>query len=216
MGGGQAPEPLVPLSAIEHYAYCPRQCALIHVEQTYQDNVYTIRGQLAHERVHGGETTSETGVQVYRAVALYSDRLGLVGRADLVEMRANGPYPVEYKSGRVHRAPAEQQLCGQALCLEEMYGRRVLQGAVYSVATRTRREVSITEELCLATIKTIESVRDMLVRLLVPAPVDNERLCRRCSLLEVCLPGPIRERARLRGLQGALYRITDREEMAED
>ena len=210
------PEPLVLLSAIEHYAYCPRQCALIHVEQGYADNVYTVRGKHAHERVHQDHAADPESDQVMRGLGLYSDRLGLIGKADLVEMRAEGPYPVEYKVGRVHRAPAELQLCAQALCLEEMLGRPVPRGAIYRIAARTRREVAFTAALRQRTLETIETVRDLLRRSYVPPPAKNERLCRRCSLRDTCLPQVVREEARLRGFQSALYRIQDKSEPPEE
>ena len=87
------------ISAIEHYAYCPRQCALIHVEQTFDENLFTMRGRLAHARADSGEITSEDSVRVVRGVPLWSEALGLRGRADVVEFQRDGPYPVEYKSG---------------------------------------------------------------------------------------------------------------------
>jgi CRISPR-associated exonuclease Cas4 len=121
----------VPISAIEHYSYCPRQCALIHVEQVFEENVFTIRGRLAHERVEQGEETSASGVRVFRDVPLWSERLGLRGKADVVEMRPEGPYPVEYKVGKRHGAHADLQLCAQALCLEEMLASTVERGAIF-------------------------------------------------------------------------------------
>ncbi|HEY8489746.1 MAG TPA: Dna2/Cas4 domain-containing protein, partial [Dehalococcoidia bacterium] len=90
----------VPIGALEHYSYCPRQCALIHVEQTFDENQFTIRGRLAHERVDRGGETERGDVRVLRGVPLWSDRLRLRGRADVVELRPEGPYPVEYKVGR--------------------------------------------------------------------------------------------------------------------
>lgn len=214
-----APEPLVTISAIEHYAYCPRQCALIYVEQVFEDNAYTTRGQIVHERVHGAEdalTRSAEGVEIRRGLPLYSDRLGLIGRADLVEMRPEGPYPVEYKSGRVHRTPAELQLCAQALCLEEMYGLPTPRGAIYRAAARTRREVEFTVALRQRTVQVIRDVRELLLRAQAPPPAANPRLCPRCSLREVCLPDVVRESARLRGMQSALFRVYDGEEPEED
>jgi CRISPR-associated exonuclease Cas4 len=214
-----APEPLVTLSAIEHYAYCPRQCALIYVEQVYEDNVYTTRGQIAHERVHGADdalTRSADGVEIRRGLPLYSDRLGLIGRADLVEMRSTGPYPVEYKSGRIHRTPAELQLCAQALCLEEMYGLPTPRGAIYRAAARTRREVEFTATLRQRTLEVLAGVRKLLLRGQTPPPAANHRLCPRCSLRELCLPDVVRESARLRGIQSALFRVYDGEEPEED
>ena len=90
----------VPISAVEHFSYCPRQCALIHVEQTFDENLYTIRGQLLHEVVDAGMGESSHGVRVLRALPLWSERYGLIGKADVVELRSAGPYPIEYKSGR--------------------------------------------------------------------------------------------------------------------
>ena len=112
------------ISALEHYVYCPRQCALIHVEQTYEENVFTLRGNRAHERVDEAAAEERAGVRVERALPLYSDRLGLVGRADVVEFHGGVPYPIEYKHGtKRHHRPARIQLGAQALCLEEMTGR---------------------------------------------------------------------------------------------
>src|SRR3982751_2247131 len=85
------------ISSIEHYSYCPRQCALIHVEQTFDENLFTIRGRLAHERVHTQDDEIRQGVRLARAVPLWSERYGLRGKTDLVEFREEGPYPVEYK-----------------------------------------------------------------------------------------------------------------------
>ncbi len=100
----------VQISAIEHYSYCPRQCGLIHVEGVYEENVYTMRGSIAHERVHSGDDAANRGVPTLRAVPLWSERHGIRGRADAVEMRPDGPYPVEYKVGRRHGEHADLQL----------------------------------------------------------------------------------------------------------
>ena len=200
-------EPLqVPISALEHYSYCPRQCALIHVERIFAENLWTTRGRLTHERVHARDDSIEQGIQIQRGLPLYSDQHGLVGKADLVEMRASGPYPVEYKSGRRHGLHADVQLCAQALCLEDMYNVPVCVGAIYYATTRTRHEVDIGESLRSRTIDLIERVRGMLQQQIVPPPVFDGR-CRRCSLRDDCLPGVIANRARLRGLQSALFRV---------
>src|SRR5437016_14378748 len=90
---------LIMISALEHYSYCPRQCALIHVEQTFDENLFTMRGRLAHERVDAGDDGVSRGVRTARGIPVWSERLGLRGKADLVEFRAGGPYPVEYKVG---------------------------------------------------------------------------------------------------------------------
>ena len=97
------------ISAIEHYSYCPRQCALIHVEQSYSENVYTIRGNLAHERVDSGIDSVQRGVRTKRDVPLWSDKRGLRGKSDLIEFREDGPYPVEYKVGQRRGLHADLQ-----------------------------------------------------------------------------------------------------------
>jgi len=195
----------IPISAIEHYSYCPRQCALIHVEQTYDENVFTIRGTLAHERVDAGEDTVRAGVRVARGIPLWSERLGLRGKADVVELTATGAYPVEYKVGRRRGSHAELQLCAQALCLEEMLGAPVPKGAVFYHADRRRVEVEFTGPLRRATIAAIRAIRRMLREQSVP-PAPNDARCPNCSLISVCLPSVVGEPARLRGLQGALFR----------
>ncbi len=198
-------EPItVPLSALEHYSYCPRQCALIHVEQTYDENLYTIRGQLAHERVHSDEITEADGVMTQRGLPLWSDRLGLIGKADAVEFRRDGPYPVEYKSGRPHGKHAAIQLCAQALCLEEMLGLDVPRGALYYVAARRRYEVAIDPALRVATIDVIEAVRAQLATQAMP-PAPNDARCPNCSLRDSCLPSVLAERGRLAALQRGLF-----------
>ena len=198
------PDIEVPISAIEHYSYCPRQCALIHVEQTFDENLYTIRGAIAHERVESGEESAgETG-RVLRAIPLWSGRLHVRGKADVVEMRPEGPYPVEYKVGRSPGRHAERQLCAQALCLEEMLGVSVDTGAIYSVATRRRQAVAFDRQLRAETIAIIEAIRaDMIAQRLPPAP--NDTRCRHCSLINSCLPGVVAEGPRMRGLQGVLF-----------
>ena len=203
------PEPTVPISAIEHYAYCPRQCALIHVERVYEENVYTVRGTIAHERVHAGDDSALRSVPVRRGMSLYCTRLGLSGKADLVEMRPEGPFPVEYKVGRVHRRPAELQLCAQALCLEEMFACSVARGAIYRHGARNRRDIQLDDALREQTEGCVAAVRSLLRDLYVPPPVGDARRCRRCSLRELCIPDVIREPERLRGFQSALFRLDD-------
>jgi len=207
---GSADEwPVVLISALEHFSYCPRQCALIHVEQTYTENLYTLRGRLAHERVHESGTTSRPNQQVVRRMRLWSERLGLTGQADLVEFGPGGPYPVEFKVGRVQGPHAAVQLCAQALCLEEMLAVAVPAGAIYSHATHRRVEVRFDAELRSATEAAVRAVREQLsVQRLPPAP--NDARCRRCSLRDACLPEVVAAASRLRGLQGALFRVEDR------
>src|SRR2546421_3117248 len=134
-------EPVM-ISALEHYSYCPRQCALIHIEQVFDENIYTLKGHIAHERVDQAVTRNEEDMRIERALPLRSRRLGLVGRADVVEFHGNVPYPVEYKLGKRREWQYEAiQLGAQALCLEEMSGLAVPQGAIYYCSSRIRREI---------------------------------------------------------------------------
>lgn len=192
------------LSAIEHYSYCPRQCALIHVEQTYDENVYTIKGQIAHERVDSGDDEPNRGVATARGLPLWSEQYGLRGKADAVEWRDGVPYPVEYKVGRRHGEHADLQLCAQALCLEEMFGVAVPRGAVYYGTTRKRHEVSFDAGLRSHTLALITAIREMLAGQILPPAVDDAR-CPNCSLINACLPGVVGQQRRLRTLQGLLY-----------
>jgi CRISPR-associated exonuclease Cas4 len=195
----------VPISALEHFSYCPRQCALIHVEQTFEENLFTIKGQIAHERVDSAGDNVSRGVKFARGLSLWSDRLGLQGKADLVEFRAAGPYPVEYKLGRRAGIHADLQLCAQALCLEEMLGAKVQRGAIFYHALHRRHEVEIDAALRDQTVRAIEAIRAMLGSQRSP-PAPNDARCPRCSLLNACLPSVVAEPHRLRGLQGALFR----------
>lgn len=196
----------VPVSALEHWSYCPRQCGLIHLEDTFDENLYTIRGRLAHERVDAGEADrAPDGVQILRALPIWSDRLGLRGKADVVELRSRGPYPVEYKVGRRHGAHPDLQLCAQALCLEEMFDVPVPLGAIWYAAVRRRHEVTIDRGLREQTEAMVMAIRAMLASQVLSAAVNDAR-CRHCSLLHSCLPAVVASPDRLRGLQGALFR----------
>jgi len=165
-------QPTVPLSALQHYSYCPRQCALIHVEQSFEENLFTLRGRVVHERVDEAESCLEGGIRIERALPLYSEKYGLTGKADLVEFLPDGtPYPVEYKHGpRRAKLHDEIQLVGQAICLEEMTGRRVPEGAIYHHSSRRRRPVVVTAELRSRTLEIAEAVREMLETKSVPPP----------------------------------------------
>ena len=143
----------LPLSALQHWAYCPRQCGLIHLEQAFDDNLHTLRGQAVHSTVDKPGVEVRAGLRVERALPLWSDALGLIGKADVVEFEPDGtPYPVEYKHGSRNKAADiaacdDVQLAAQALCLEEMTGRAVCEGAIYYASSKRRRVVSIGEAL---------------------------------------------------------------------
>jgi CRISPR-associated exonuclease Cas4 len=200
----------VPISALEHYSYCPRQCALIHVEQTFEENLFTVRGRLAHEKIEAADREVARGVPIQRSVPLWSERLRLNGKTDVVEFRPEGPYPVEYKVGRRRGRHADLQLCAQALCLEEMLGVPVVKGAIFYHAVRRRYEIRINEPLRRKTLEAVEAVRDMLRQQDLP-PAPNDARCPNCSLINACLPSIAGEPVRLRGLQGTVFQVYDDE-----
>ncbi len=196
---------LVMVSALEHWSYCPRQCALIHVEQTFDENLYTMRGQAVHRRVDEPESEIVEGVRVERAVPLWSKRLGLIGKADVVEFHGETPYPVEYKHGpRREKEHDDLQVCAQAMCLEEMMDREVPRGAIYHQSSRRRREVVFAQDLRRHVEETITGIRLMLESGTLPPPV-NDRRCEHCSLKESCMPSVIGEQERARVLVRGLF-----------
>lgn len=179
---------LVPVSALQHYVYCPRQCALIHVERVWEENLYTLRGRRAHERVSVPQGMVREGMIVEYALPIWSERLGLIGQADVVEFPEGVPYPVEHKVGpRRARHADEIQLCAQAICLEEMLGMEILKGALFYRASRRRREIAFTEELRNEVTQVTAEVRTLLSQPALPPPVADAR-CRDCSLAEICMP----------------------------
>ncbi len=183
----------VPVSAVEHYSYCPRQMALIHLEGIFDENVFTLRGRELHERVDQAEERLERGVRVVRALPIWSERLGLIGKADVVEFRGDRPVPVEYKSGRIRdHIHAKRQLCAQALCLEEMFATDIPEGFLYFGASRERLAVSLDHELRRSTERIVADIRRLLLELTVPPPVADSR-CPNCSLIETCMPKALRE-----------------------
>ena len=196
---------LVPISALEHWSYCPRQCGLIHLEQTYDENLFTLRGRRVHERADDPGAAA-AGVRVVRALPLWSAHLGLTGRADAVEFRGAVPMPVEYKSGPKRDARHEAlQLCAQAICLEEMLGAPVPAGAIWHHASRQRQEVAFDAALRARVAEATHAVRAMLADGRLPPAVDDRR-CRHCSLADACLPGVMAHPARVRGWLGELFR----------
>lgn len=181
-------EPVVMISAIEHHLYCPRQCALIHVDGMWIDNEHTVRGQYGHRRVDLSGTRLERGRRVLRAVTLFSERLGLSGRADVIELEQDGSLvPVEYKIGSLHGEAAKLQLCAQALCLEEMTGLTVSEGALWLSGTRRRLTVSIDTELRRRTVAAVSEIRRAMLSGEMPPAVSDDR-CPACQFVDYCQP----------------------------
>jgi CRISPR-associated exonuclease Cas4 len=192
----EAPDP-IPLSALQHWCYCPRQCGLIHLEQAFDDNVHTLRGNALHARVDQPGVETAKGVRVERALPIWHDALGLIGKADVVEYVPGGtPYPVEYKQGNRHKAAAiaacdDVQLAAQALCLEATSGRAVPEGAIYYAGSKRRRVVAITEALRQQVADVTGAVRNMLATGQLPPPLEGTEAtqrCRGCSLHDRCQP----------------------------
>lgn len=183
------------LSIVEHYAYCPRQAALIHVEGLWAANADTARGEADHAAVDRAvRSESRAGVETWLSLPVWSDRLQLSGVCDAVEVVDGVPVPIEHKPRRTSRlmAPAAQQLAAQALCLEEMWGCQVLAGALFTRADRRRHEIAIDAPLRAATEETIRSCQALVQERSLP-PVLADRRCEMCSLAEVCaveLPDP--------------------------
>jgi len=203
---------LILVSAVEHYSYCPRQFGLIHLEQLYEENVLTLQGSRIHRRVDEEHTTWEEGKRIERAVPLWSEKWGLVGKADAVEFHPDGKVvPVEYKRGgrRALRHDA-LQLCAQAFCLEEMLQRPVEQGALYYHSSRRRREVALDTSLRRDTARAIAEMRDLLHSGRLPPPVNDAR-CPNCSLIAACCPEMMQAAGRPRPED--LYRIPREEEV---
>jgi CRISPR-associated exonuclease Cas4 len=200
----------ISLSALQHWSYCPRQCALIHVEQAFEQNVHTRRGNAVHERVDEPGFEERTGVRVERALPVWSERLGLTGKCDVVEFLADGtPYPVEYKHGVKRTKPHDDlQLAAQAVCLEEMTGKTVAKGAIYHHSSHRRREVAIDAALRQKLIETIAAVRAMLASGSLPPPVNDAR-CKECSLNEICQPSVLAEKGRQHGLAATLFEVQE-------
>lgn len=196
----------VMISALEHFSYCPRQFALIHIEQAFDDNVHTKRGNAAHERVDEPGVELREGVRVERALPVWSERLGLIGKCDLVEFETDGtPYPIEYKHGpkRVKEYD-DLQLAAQALCLEEMTGKPLHKGAIYHFSSRRRREVNISATLREKMEAALVGIRSLMREGRLPPPVNDKR-CDHCSLRNICQPEAIANQQRLSRAVGTLF-----------
>ncbi len=185
-------EPIA-ISALQHWHYCPRQCALIHRDQVFDENVFTLRGQAVHSTVDTPGFETWLGLRVERALPIWSERLGLIGKADVVEFQSDGtPYPVEYKHGSKRKAPRiaecdDIQLAAQAMCLEEMLGKPVLEGAIFYASSKRRRIVMVDANLRMQVEQVAIAIRAMLLAPNLPPPVNDER-CRACSLIDQCQP----------------------------
>lgn len=183
--GGGIPE--VPLSALEHWAYCPRQMALIHTENVWNENAETVRGDLSHRAVDLPGVRQQAGIVIVRSLPVWSEIHGLRGVCDIVEFQDRTAAPVEYKVGKhMPGGPAELQVAGQALCLLEA-GFEVPTGFIYSITERRRHPVHIDDVALAKVVQAATEIRRQLQQQRLPVAVNDAR-CRRCSLRDDCIP----------------------------
>ncbi len=180
-------EPVL-ISALNQYVFCPRRCALMYTEGIWADNEHTIIGTLLHEHADEPGYETDKDATLLRALPLLSQRYGLTGRADIIEVRDDSYIPVEYKKGKRRKFDNDDvQLCAQGLCLEEMFACEVPVGYIFHAASKRRREVIFDWQLREETQRTIEAVRHMLAEEITP-PAELKPRCDGCSLRGICMP----------------------------
>lgn len=184
---------LIQLSALQHFIFCERQCALIHIEQLWNENLFTAEGRIMHDKVDTANRESRGNVRIEYSVPIRSLRLGLIGKADVVEFQKtdNGrwmPFPVEYKRGKPKMDDCDKvQLCAQAICLEEMMNVEIPEGALFYGQTRRREDIVFDERLRLETEDIAIKVHELLESGITPKAEYSSK-CKKCSLYELCMP----------------------------
>lgn len=189
------------LSGIQHYAFCPRQWALIHIENQWNENYLTTDGRIMHNKAHSGESTEKRGdLIIFRALKVRSAKLGISGECDIVEFRKSDsgislsgyedlwlPYPVEYKRGKSKLDDWDRlQLCAQAVCLEEMLCTKIKDGALFYGEPRRREKVNFTEELRTNLAEVVVAMHGLYKRQHTPKAV-KKKACQSCSIKDLCL-----------------------------
>jgi len=191
---------LIMVSALQHYAFCMRQCALIYIEQVWNENRATAEGRIMHERVHEEQRESRGDVRIEYGIPLRSTKLGLIGKADVVEFHRLDketwqPFPVEYKRGKPKLDHCDMiQLCAQAMCLEEMLSISIPKGAIFYGRTRRRLDVTFDDALRKETEEAAEHAHKLIASGKTPPPVYEKR-CKSCSLIEECIPKTIEKKS---------------------
>ena len=180
---------LLPISALQHLIFCERQCALIHVEQLWAENVWTVEGRQLHNKAHDGKTESRGDTRITRSLWLKSHRLGLIGQADIVEFSSGGTVtPVEYKRGKPKTDDSDRvQLCAQAICIEEMLNTTIERGALFYGTRKRRTDVAFDDVLRQKTELVTRRLHQMIDQRETPA-AKRQKKCEKCSLLELCMP----------------------------
>ncbi len=202
-------EEWIPISALNHFLYCKRRCALVHLERVWEENRFTTEGRLLHEKVDSGKVEVRGDLKQATGILLHSQSLGVNGKADLVEFHRKGttwhPFPVEYKRGKGASQEGDSvQLCLQALCLEEMLNISIPEGALFYGKMRRRKQVVFSPELRSHTKAMVTAVHELLRQDRLPPPVNDKR-CVHCSLMEQCRPqesaNPVQAARYLEGLR---------------
>jgi CRISPR-associated exonuclease Cas4 len=185
---------LLPLSALQHWLYCPRQCGLIHLEQAWAENKFTAEGQVLHHKAHEGPDESKAGVRITRSLPVRSFNLGISGQCDIVEFHPDGRVvPVEYKRGKPKSHQADElQLCAQAMCLEEMLGVEISSACLFYGENRRRTTVEFDETLRRLVSETATALHTMIASRQTPLAEYEARRCDACSLIELCQPKAMR------------------------
>lgn len=200
----EAPSQPIPLAALQHFLYCPRQCSLIHNEQAWAENRFTAEGQLLHKKANDGPDEHRATGSILRHLHVSSEKYNLTGICDIVEIHdlkstisdlksTRSVTPVEYKRGKPKSHHADEvQVCAQALCLEEMFGTQITTGLIFYGKTRRRTEIKLDESLRALTLATIAAVHDMKQTGLTPTADYEARKCDACSLIDLCQPHALR------------------------
>lgn len=181
---------LIPISALQHYDYCPRQCALIHIERIWSENYWTAQGKVLHQRTDEGKAEQRNDTRVERSVAVINRRLGIQGKLDVLEinLKDKSYTPVEYKRGKPKTTLCDKvQLCAQAMCLEEMRDTSIPRAAIWYWQVRQREWVELDDALRAETERIIQDVHRLFRERRIPAPVYGSH-CSACSLLDDCQP----------------------------
>ncbi len=183
---------LIQLSSLQHFMYCERQCALIHIEQIWTENLFTAEGRVMHDKVDTANKESRGNVRIEYGVPMRSLRLGLIGKADVVEFHKHGekwiPFPVEYKRGKPKIDDCDKvQLCAQAICLEEMLNVEIPEGALFYGQTHHRHDVIFDKALRTETEDAAKKVHELIESGITPK-AEYSKKCKKCSLYEICLP----------------------------
>lgn len=198
------------ISALQHYVYCPRQCGLIHVDDVWHENVFTVRGNILHEKVDTDTYETRGTLKTVRGLRIHSFKYGIVGRCDVVEFKEvigkEEVMPVEFKAGEPKDDISDKvQLCAQALCLEEMLNTTIKQGAFFYGKIRRRNVVVIDNELRSQTENIIASVREIVSTKIIPS-AEYAAKCRNCSIESICQPKAMNKRKLEQYIKG-LYSI---------